>query len=292
MLAEATHSVADTGNQGLLLLGRHRAKRSPTRRHPFGFGRERYFWSFIVAVVLFSGGGLFAFVEGEERLRRPHELTAYEWSVAVLVVGMCLEGLSLRTAVREARRRRAAGESWFSFVHRTTVPELAVIILEDFGALAGLSFALVGTTVAEVTGNPRFDAIGSVVIGILLTGIAATLAVEMKSLLIGEAASDTDIQLICDAMDEALAATDGATVIDLRTELIGPESILVVGTVVLPSSSTDVEAVVDRVERVIRARVHSVRFVYLQPRLRPTTSALVAPVSVERPKPDSTTVER
>jgi cation diffusion facilitator family transporter len=265
LLAEALHSVADTGNQGLLILGRHRAKRDPTRHHPFGFGRERYFWSFVVAVVLFSGGGLFALVEGEERLRRPHGLSSYEWSVVVLFIGICLEGFSLRTAIHEARHRRSADESWWRFIRRTTVPELAVIILEDFGALCGLIIALIGTTLAEMTGNTRFDAMGSIGIGVLLTAIAATLAVEMKSLLIGEAASPRDIEQICNAIDEAATARHEVRVVDLRTELVGPDRILVVGTVEVPPSTAEVAAIIERIERRIRERVPAVRFVYLEP---------------------------
>lgn len=230
MLAEAVHSVADTGNQGLLLWGRRRSRRDANRRHPFGHGRERYFWGFVVAMVLFSGGSLFALVEGEEKLRRPHELSSYTWSAVVLVLGLLLEGWSLRTAVRESRHHKRRGERWRDFVRRTTVPELAVVLLEDTGALIGLGLALAGTTTAELTGDPRWDAVGSIGIGVLLAGIAFTLAREMQSMLIGEAAPRHDVDRICTVLtdDPAVDRID-----DLRTEQLGPDDILVVGAVTL-----------------------------------------------------------
>jgi cation diffusion facilitator family transporter len=270
MLAEVLHSTADTGNQALLLFGRRRSRRAPTRRHPFGFGRERYFWSFVVALVLFSGGGLFALIEGEEKLRRPSELSSFPWSVAVLVVSMALEGFSLRTAAREARRRKSPGTSWWQFIQRTTVPELAVIVLEDFGALTGLLIALVGTSLAEATGNARFDAMGSLGIGLLLVVIAWTLAVETKSLLIGEAASDRDLAKIYSVLERDVR------VLELRTELLGPDAILVVGTV---GALADAEVDLDLVERNVREHVPSVAFIYLR-----TASADTRPTAaVNRP---------
>ena len=261
MLAEAIHSVADTSNQGLLLLGRRRARRAPNGRHPFGHGRERYFWSFVVALVLFSGGALFALVEGEEKLRRPHEISSYWWSVGVLAIAFIAEGTSLRTAAKESRRRKREGETWRTFVRRTSVPELAVILLEDSGALIGLVLAFAGTTLAEVTGSSRFDALGSIGIGLLLAAIAFTLAVEIQSMLIGEAADERDVAAIHDAL-----ASHGAVsaVTDLRTELLGPDDVLVVGTVSVSPEATDVEQVARELERAAQARVPSARLVYLR----------------------------
>ncbi|MGD9997341.1 MAG: cation diffusion facilitator family transporter [Ilumatobacteraceae bacterium] len=262
LLAEAVHSVADTTNQALLWFGRRRSRHAATGRHPFGFGRERYFWAFVVAVVLFSAGGLFALVEGEEKLRRPHELTSYPWSLGVLLLGLCLEGYSFRTAVKESRSRKDPSESWPHFVRRTSVPELAVVLLEDAGALTGLVLALTGTTLAEVTGNARFDAVGSVGIGILLALIAFTLAAEMKSMLIGEAADRRDVEAIHDAMTSDPALLE---VRDLRTELLGPDDLLVVGTVSLRASSAlDLEGSRRRIEDAIRDRVSAARLVYLR----------------------------
>src|SRR5205807_2234747 len=167
MLAEGVHSVADTGNQGLLFVGGRRARKPATRAHPFGFARERYFWSFVVAVVLFTAGSLFALLEGVDKLRHPHELGSWPWAVGTLAVAFALESFSLRTAVRESRELK--GElPWTGFIRRAKVPELPVVLLEDTGALLGLAFALVGVGLAEVTGNARFDALGSIAIGVLL----------------------------------------------------------------------------------------------------------------------------
>jgi cation diffusion facilitator family transporter len=261
LLAEAVHSVADTGNQGLLLWGRRRAKRAPNVRHPFGFGRERYFWSFVVALVLFSGGSLFALVEGEEKLRKPHELTSYPWAAGVLVVAMVFEFFSLRTAVRESRREKRPDEGWLAFVRRSTVPEIAVVLLEDTGALIGLFLALAGVTLAEVTGESRFDALGSIGIGLLLGVIAITLAMEMKSLLIGESASAEQHAAICDTLR---ARSDITGIADLRTEQIGPGRILVVGSVNVDGDA-DVSEVLADAESAIRDRVPDAKLVYLEP---------------------------
>src|SRR5947209_2618478 len=200
MLAEAVHSVADTANQGLLMLGGSRAKQPATAEHPFGYGRERYFWAFVVALVIFSMGSLFALFEGVQKLRTPHALESAPWAVAILVVAMVFESLSLRTAARQSAEGKA-GLSWWKFIRRSKTPELPVVLLEDFGALVGLSMALAGVGLAELTGNPRFDAVGSVSIGLLLAAIAFTLVVEMKSLLIGEAASPVMIASIRHAME-------------------------------------------------------------------------------------------
>jgi cation diffusion facilitator family transporter len=261
LLAEGVHSVADTGNQGLLLWGRRRAKREPTSEHPFGFGRERYFWSFVVALVLFSGGSLFALVEGEEKLRTPHELTSYPGAAGVLLVSMVFESLSLRTAVRESRGEQRRDESWLAFVRRSKTPEIAVVLLEDTGALIGLLFAFVGVTAAELTGESRFDALGSIAIGLLLGVIAITLAIEMKSRLIGEAAPKDQHDAICDTLR---SQPDIVGIADLRTEQIGPGRILVVASVNVDDRA-DVNAVLADAESAVRARVPDAKLVYLEP---------------------------
>src|SRR3954468_22304636 len=186
MLAESIHSVADTGNQGLLFLGRKRSRKAPTEEHPFGFGTERYFWAFIVALVLFTLGSLFALYEGVQKLVDPKALDSPIWAFSVLGIAIVLEGLSLRTAHHEADPTRQ-GRTWWRFIRTTKSPELPVVLLEDVGALVGLLFALIGISLAEITGNPRWDALGSIGIGLLLGVIAVILAIEMKSLLIGEA---------------------------------------------------------------------------------------------------------
>jgi cation diffusion facilitator family transporter len=262
MLAEAIHSLADTTNQALLLIGRHRSRRTATRRHPLGYGRERYFWSFIVAIVLFTGGAVFALADGMEKLRHPHALTSYRWALGVLGVSACFEGLSLRTARREGRADKRAGEDWLSFVRRTPVPELTVVILEDSGALVGLALAFVGTTLAAVTGEPRYDAAGSIAIGVLLALIAWILAADMKSTLIGEAADPDDVRRISEYIADD---PDVDELTDLRTELLGPDEVLVVGAVtVRAESAAALEAVAARLEEGIRTGVPAARRVYLR----------------------------
>ncbi|MCC6766825.1 MAG: cation diffusion facilitator family transporter [Deltaproteobacteria bacterium] len=263
MLAESVHSLADTGNQALLLLGSARARRAPTAEHPFGFGRERYFWAFVVALVLFSLGALFAIVEGIEKLLHPHELSSPEWALAVLAIAIVLEAFSLRTAIHEARALRGR-RGWWSFIRRTKLPELPVVLLEDVGALLGLLFAAAGVGIALATGDPRWDALGSVAIGVLLGGIAAVLAIEMKSLIIGEAADPDTVE----AIRGILAAGDGVThVVHLRTLHIGPDDLLVAAklafTPELPLRA--VADVVNVVEAAVRARVPVARLVFIEP---------------------------
>ncbi|MDQ1496703.1 MAG: hypothetical protein QOI86_43 [Actinomycetota bacterium] len=263
MLAEGVHSIADTGNQGLLFLGGRRSRRPATRQHPFGFGRERYFWSFVVAVVLFTAGSLFALLEGVDKLRHPHKLESWPWAVGTLLVAFALEAFSLRTAVRESRALKG-DLPWSRFIRYAKVPELPVVLLEDTGALCGLGFALVGVGLAEVTGNPRFDAFGSIAIGLLLAFIAFVLAVEMKSLLIGEAATPAVQAGICAALED----TDGIDrVIHLRTEHLGPEDLLVVGKIAvdpkMPAGET--AELIDRAEAAVRATVPEARLIFLEP---------------------------
>jgi cation diffusion facilitator family transporter len=284
MLAEAVHSVADTSNQGLLLLGGRRARRPATPEHPFGYGKERYFWSFVVAVVLFTAGALFALFEGEEKLRHPHELESVAWAVGILLLAIALESFSFRTAYLESRTIKRADESWGAFIRRAKVPELPVVLLEDTGALVGLTFALVGIGLAEVTGNPRWDAVGSLAIGALLAFIAVVLATEMKSLLIGEAASPEEQAAIV----EALTSSDGVRrVIHLRTEHLAPDQLLVVAkfepdpTLDLPGRSPRR----GRAEAAVRAAVPECQLIYLEPDVfrapgeggSPTTSPAGAP---------------
>ncbi|MET1002364.1 MAG: cation diffusion facilitator family transporter, partial [Acidimicrobiia bacterium] len=214
MLAEAIHSVADTGNQGLLLYGGKAAARPPDDEHPFGFGNRRYFWAFIVALVLFSVGGLFAIFEGVEKLRHPHELESAGLAIALLIFAMFVEALSFRTALIETNKVRGP-RPLFRFVRETKGPELPVVLLEDSGALIGLMIALVGVSLAEITGEPRWDAAGSLGIGILLVVIAIFLAYEMSSLLLGEAATPGDVARMRDAME---AHPSMMRIIHLRTE--------------------------------------------------------------------------
>ena len=263
MLAETVHSLADTGNQALLLLGSSRAMRPATAEHPFGYGRERYFWAFVVALVLFSLGSLFAIGEGIEKLRTPHALESPEWAFGVLFVAVALESLSLRTAIREARHVKQS-ESWWNFIRHSKSPELPIVLLEDLGALLGLLFALLGVGFAVLLEEPRYDAVGSIAIGLLLGAIAVVLAVEMKSLLIGEAASPADVASIREAIESAPGIR---RVIHLRTLHLGPEELLVAVKVeVDPAQAAPaLAATIDGAERHVRARVPAARVIYVEP---------------------------
>lgn len=263
MLAEAVHSVADTGNQALLILGGARARRAPTEAHPFGYGPERYFWGFVVALVLFSLGAVFAIAEGVEKLLHPHLLESPIWAVGVLALAIVLETGSFLTARREANRVRG-NQSWASFIRHAKSPELPVVLLEDLGALAGLVFALVGIGLAVYTGEPRYDALGSVAIGVLLGAIALILAVEMKSLLIGEAATPTDVA----AIRAALASSPHvARVIHLRTLHLGPEELLVAAKLAFDPrlDFAAVANVIDETELRVRAAIPAARLIFIEP---------------------------
>jgi cation diffusion facilitator family transporter len=272
MLAEAVHSVADSTNQGLLLLGGRRARKAATAEHPFGYGRERYFWSFVVALVIFTLGSLFALYEGIEKLRHPHEIESATVAIVILLVGIVLETFSLRTAIVESRHAKGDA-SWWHFIRHAKIPELPVVLLEDIGAMVGLVLALIGVGVAEVTGNPRWDAVGSIGIGLLLGVIAITLVIEMKSLLIGESASPEMAGRIRKAMegDDVVRR-----VIHMRTQHLGPDELLVGAKLELDRhlEFADVASAVDRIEQSVRAAVPEARIIYLEPDL-----AVVSPAS-------------
>src|SRR4051812_2901811 len=265
MLAEAIHSVADTGNQGLLMLGRHRSQRAPDEQHPFGYGRARYFWAFIVAVVLFLLGGLFAIFEGVDKLRNPHDVESLGWAVGILAIAMVLEGLSFRTAIRESKPNKG-DDSWWQFIRHSKSPELPVVLLEDFGALIGLVLAMSGVVLAHTLDEPRFDALGSLGIGVLLVCIAATLAWEMSSLLLGEAASPDEVRAICHAIE---TGPDVTRVIHLRTEHLGPDELLIAAKVEF-RRGLNVPQLADAIndaEARARAAVKERCLIYLEPDL-------------------------
>jgi cation diffusion facilitator family transporter len=270
MLAESVHSLADTGNQGLLLLGARRARRAPTPQHPFGYGRERFFWSFVVAMMLFSLGGMFAIYEGVSKIRSPHTLESPAVAIGILLIAVVLESLSFRTAFIEASQVKEPSMSWWMFIRHSKQPELPVVLLEDSGALAGLLIALAAVTASIITDDPLYDAIGTLSIGVLLVVIAAILAVEMKGLLIGEAASESDQQAIAAAIEIEPAVK---RLIHMRTEHIGPDELLV-GAKIELVDGLDVEEVVDVVNRVevsVRRAVPSARMLYLEPDIFRTT---------------------
>lgn len=264
MLAESIHSVADTSNQALLLLGSSRARRHATAEHPFGYGRERYFWSFVVALVLFSLGGLFAIYEGWHKLHEEsHDISKVGWAIGVLVLGIVLEGASFRTAVKESRPLKGTA-SWWEFIRHARAPELPIVLLEDFGALTGLVLALVGVSVAALTGDSKWDAYGTIAIGVLLVVIAAVLVFEMKSLLIGESANQPVQQRIIDAINGTAGIT---AIVDLRTQHVGPDQLLVGADVQLdPALDTEgVAVVIDRAEARIREAVPIAKMIYIEP---------------------------
>jgi len=265
MMAEAIHSVADTSNQGLLLFGGKRSRRRATAQHQFGYGRERYFWAFVVAVVLFTLGSIFALYEGIEKLRHPHEIESPEWAIGILVVAIGLESFSLRTAVRESRTAKGQG-SWWGFIRHSRNPELPVVLLEDIGALFGLVFALTGVLLAMATNEPRYDAMGSVAIGLLLGVIAIVLAIEMKSLIIGESATTRDERAIREAIEGSPRVV---RIIHMRTEHVGPDELLVAAKVEFDAATSMAElvAAINATEAAIRDRLPIARLIYLEPDL-------------------------
>jgi len=267
MLAESVHSFADTGNQGLLILGGNRAKRDATPEHPFGYGRERYFWSFAVALVLFSMGGVFALYEGIDKFRHPHEISNLWVAVGILVFGLALEGWSLRTAVKEAQHVKGEGVSWWSFIRNSKQPELPVVLLEDTGAELGLLFALFGVSMAKITDDGRWDAVGSMAIGILLIVIAIVLIIEMKGLLIGESAGKKDRAGIVSAIENSERVDH---LIHIRTQHIGPDEILVAAKVEYDSelSFDELSVMIDVTEANVRAAVPAARMIYIEPDLK------------------------
>ncbi|MFH8728810.1 cation diffusion facilitator family transporter [Streptomyces termitum] len=263
MLAESVHSLADSGNQGLLLLGGKKAQREATPQHPFGYGRERYIYAFLVSIVLFSLGGMFALYEGYEKIKEPHPIEAWYWPVGVLVFAIIAESFSFRTAIKESNEIRGT-LSWKEFVRRAKAPELPVVLLEDFGALIGLVLALGGVGLALATGDGVWDGIGTLCIGVLLVLIAFVLAAETKSLLLGESAGLDEVKKIEDAI------VDGDTVtrlIHMRTLHLGPEELLVAAKVAVQhdDSATEVAQAINDAEARIRAAVSIARVIYLEP---------------------------
>jgi cation diffusion facilitator family transporter len=289
MLAEAIHSVADSGNQVLLLVGGKRAKKGATPEHPFGYGRERYIFGFIVSVVLFSVGGLFALYEAyhkwhEIHLGHPDSLLEGRWwwmPLVVLAAAMVAEGLSFRTAVRESNHTRGR-QTWAGFVRSAKAPELPVILLEDFAALLGLVFAFAGIGLTLLTGNGLFDVIGTVLIGLLLVAVAITLAIETKSLLLGESAGPQVVTNI----ERALGQTEGVErIIHMKTMHMGPEEILVAAKIAVSPTdrATEVAEIIDAAEVAIRKAEPMVTSLYLEPDIyRPDYTPAPRP---ERPAP-------
>jgi cation diffusion facilitator family transporter len=263
LMAESVHSVADTANQALLLWGGSAAARRATPEHPFGYGRERYFWSFVVALVIFSLGALFAIYAGIDKLRHPHELAHIQWAVGVLLLGIVLEGFSFRTAIVEANAVKGSA-SWWGFIRDSKSPELPVVLLEDLAALSGLVIALAGVGLATLTGDARFDAAGSIAIGLLLGLVAIVLAIEMKSLLMGEAASPDMERRI---RESTLALAHVHQIIHMRTQHLGPDQLLVAAKIEFDGdlSFRELSDAIDGVEAAMRAVVPLEVVIYIEP---------------------------
>jgi cation diffusion facilitator family transporter len=264
MLAESIHSVADSGNQGLLLVGGARARRTATKDHPFGYGRSRYLYAFLVAVVLFSVGGLFALYEGYHKWRHPEPIEGRWWWVPliVLVVAIGLESYSLRTAIVESNPLRGS-RSWVQFVRGAKAPELPVVLLEDLAALIGLILALFGVGMTLATGDGTWDAVGTALIGLLLVAVAVLLAVEMSSLLLGEAARPEHVA----AVRTALRGPGVDRVIHLRTMHLGPDEVLVAAKISVSTDGTaaEVARAIDAAEQRVRAALPLQAVIYLEP---------------------------
>jgi cation diffusion facilitator family transporter len=273
MLAESIHSVADSSNQGLLFLGGRQARRAPTTLHPFGYGRARYFWSFVVAVVLFLLGGLFSVYEGASKIRDPHDITSPAVALAILGFAIVFEAFALRTAMKHARPE-LQGRSWWRYIRTSRSPELPVLLLEDSGALLGLTFAATGIVLALITGNPLFDGLGTLAIGVLLVGIAIVLALEMQSLLLGESAAPETVSRIRHELEQGRSIRG---VVHLLTQHIGPDDLLVAATLEFDPglSGEEVAREIDACEARVRSAVPIARLIYLEPELAPEASAPV-----------------
>ncbi|WHM38444.1 cation diffusion facilitator family transporter [Streptomyces sp. BPTC-684] len=275
MLAESVHSLADSGNQGLLLLGGKKAQREATPQHPFGYGRERYIYAFLVSIVLFSVGGMFALYEGYEKVKHPHDIEAWYWPVGVLVFAIIAEGFSFRTAIKESNETRGS-LSWSQFVRRAKAPELPVVLLEDAGALIGLVLALGGVGLALATGDGVWDGIGTLCIGALLILIALILAVETKSLLLGEAAGTEEVAKIRTAIVDGDTVT---SVIHMRTLHLGPEELLVAAKIAVQHDDTAAEVAhaINAAEARVREAVPIARVIYLEPDIYSAAEAAAGP---------------
>ena len=279
MLAEGVHSLADSGNQLLLLLGGRKARKKADADHPFGYGRERYVYAFVVSIILFSVGGVFSLYEGVEKLTHPHPLEVPWLPILVLVVAIALESFSLRTAVKESNHVRGT-QNWVQFVRHAKQPELPVVLLEDVAALIGLVFALGGVGLTILTGNPMWDGVGTIAIGLLLVLVAVILGIETKSLLVGEGASPDDNAKILAALNNHPQVE---AVIHMKTLYLGPDELLVAAKIAVPKATkaAEVAAAIDAIEADVRAAVPVARVIYLEPDIyvprdeNPSTDAIV-----------------
>lgn len=285
MLAESIHSMADSGNQGLLLLGGKRSKRERTQQHQFGYARERYFYAFVVAVVLFTVGAVFSLYEGYHKISHPEEVKSAGWAFGVLIVAIIMEIFSFRTAIRESNLVRG-DQSWWAFIRRAKAPELPVVLLEDLAALVGLLLALFGVSMAVATGDGVWDGIGTVAIGVLLAVVATILAIETKSLLIGEGVAPEHERAIVEAL-ESVEQVDH--LIHIRTEYLGPDALLIAAKIAVNHDDTaaDVARGIDAAEAKIRAQFPEAKLIYLEPALDEASRTSVPDVSDAEAAPET-----
>ncbi len=263
MLAESVHSVADTTNEALLLIGRGRSRRSRTTEHPFGFGRERYFYAFVVAVMLFTVGAAYSLYDGIHKIISPGTLDSPIIAYAVVGLSAILESFSLRTAIRESNEHRE-GRGWRTFLHLTKTPDLLVVLMEDSAALIGLLFAFLGVLLSQLTGHDEWDGVGSVGIGVLLACAAFIVGFETKSLLIGESATPEMSAQIVTALE---GGPEEFRLIHLRTSHIGPDNLLVTAKIGVRGSQSAAElaAGINSAEQRIRDAVPIAETIYLEP---------------------------
>lgn len=271
MLAESVHSLADSGNQLLLLLGGRRSRKAADAAHPFGYGRERYVYAFVVSIILFSVGGVFSLYEGFEKLTHPHPLEVPWLPIVVLLIAIGLESFSLRTAIKESNHVRGK-ENWIAFIRHAKQPELPVVLLEDVAALTGLAFAFAGVGLTILTGAPMWDAIGTIAIGVLLVMVAIVLGIETKSLLVGEGASRADADKIRDAFN---ASSRVEALIHMKTLYLGPDELLVAAKIAVPKATkaADIARTINEVEAEIREAVPVARVIYIEPDIYLPTGA-------------------
>jgi cation diffusion facilitator family transporter len=282
MLAEAVHSFADTVNEVLLLIGGRRSKKAADDEHPFGYGRARFLYGFLVAIILFTVGGAYSIYDGIQKLQNPEPLDVPWLPIVVILISLVLEGYSLYTARRESLPLKGSG-SWLSFIRRAKAPELPIVLLENAAAIVGLAFALLGVGLTILTGDPVFDSIGSLFIGALLIVVALILGIETKSLLLGEGASRENVATIRDAIN---ANPTVESLIHMKTLYLGPDELLVAAKVAFGSKLrlTDVASAIDSLEARIRALVPIARVIYIEP-------DIYAPKNTDNPSTDAIVIK-
>jgi cation diffusion facilitator family transporter len=265
MLAETVHSLADCGNQLLLLLGMRQARREPTPEYPLGHGKAIYFWSFLVAVMLFTVGGMFSLYEGLHKLQQPEPLRQWWWAVGVLVFAIAAEAVSMRACLQEVDKVRS-GRSLWQWFRDSRQAELVVIFGEDLAALLGLTFALVAVLLAVATGNPLWDALGTITIGALLIVVAVFVAIEVKAMLIGQSVDPERQAQMCRFLEDR---DEIGRVISLITLQLGNEAMVSVQAEMREElSARELVMQINRVERAFKGRFPEVRWSFFEPDIK------------------------